>query len=208
MKRALALALLAGAAAAAPVTKKFARPVPTATAMPARGGWRTAHWGMSVDQVLAALPGEAVRVMVVERADPSIQVEVPKVTVLGIDSRASFFFGDKGLWKVRLSADVREKSDAVRGKPSMGDFESWSAELTKKYGPPATEKRTPWKTNTLSNLMMTSETATTQWVVEETAIELVYLFSHWQYLDNSKPETHTRLLAISYSDRAAASSNL
>ena len=190
MKIALVLALLAGAASAAPPPKKPSR-APTATAAPVRGGWRAAQWGMTSREVLAAFSGEA--------SEDGDALAIPKLDVTGIEMKAALEFRDGRLWRVVLSA-----LDA----PTMVQFDALAAELTKKYGAAAAQESRPFDIFQLAGITSTHESSSSSWVADDTAMELKYVWKSWK--DRSKPSTdkETKTLELAYSDRAAVSPNL
>lgn len=76
------LAMTVSAVLAAPVLAQAPPPHlarPSASAKAAGSGWRTTRWGMSEDEVLAALPGEAARL------EKKIELADGNVVSLGID---------------------------------------------------------------------------------------------------------------------------
>lgn len=209
MKR-LAALLLAACALAAPAFAQKKPKVPTATPVPivvqppTRGGWRAARWGMSVDQVLAVFTGEASRV-VPEKPwqDLSVQVEIRKLIVLRSEMQVSFCFRDGALRKVVLSANA---TDEAGGRPGPSDFDSFASELTRKYGAPATIEKTPLESTGLGRVFTLSESAKSSWIAGDTAVDLVFFFH--RKTEPAKPDAVTRILAVTYSDRSAASANL
>jgi hypothetical protein len=81
----------------------------------APGDWRSARWGMSVEEVLAAFPGEAFRI------DPPLKLADGNVVAVGIDGhevgahafRVRFVFeaGKLAIVSLRTPSDVRAGPD-------------------------------------------------------------------------------------------------
>lgn len=94
-------------------------------------GWRGARWGMTVDEVLKAFPGEAVRI------DPEMRLADGTVVAAGIDAhqvasrpfRVRFVFQDGKLSLVSL----RTPPDSYAGHEVFAEVEK---ALAARYGPP------------------------------------------------------------------------
>jgi hypothetical protein len=112
-------------AAAPSTTPPPPTPAPTPVPTPPLS-WRTAHWGMTQAQVLAAFPGEVQRLdRPVPLAKPqsgsrlsaaSSDVSIPKYEADGATFRVLFAFASSGLNRVHLSA-IRP------GTATCGDLE-------------------------------------------------------------------------------------
>lgn len=101
------------------------------------GGWREARWGMTDDQVLAAFPGEAMRM---ERPEllPSgseCRAWIPRYNVQTMEFEVLLCFGHAGLALVKLSTPT--SPDVLRGIGiNMAWFKTLEELLTVKYGQP------------------------------------------------------------------------
>ena len=93
--------------------------------------WRTVRWGMSREEVLAALPGEARRLSTPENygqpTPGATDIAIPDMTMGAIRYRALFGFGDGKLDRIHL---VVPKA----AYETCGDVER---ELTERHGKPA-----------------------------------------------------------------------
>jgi len=121
---------------AAPVAANTAPASPSAAAVqapavPVGEGWRNARWGMTVDEVLNAFPGEATRL------DPELKLADGAVVAAGIDVheivshrfRVRFVFEGGKLSLVSL----RTPPDWYAGPEVYGEIEK---ALTARYGRP------------------------------------------------------------------------
>jgi hypothetical protein len=124
---ACALVVGAGVAEAAPPADAPARRDEREVRAPAQGDWREARWGMSVEELLHALPGEA------KRLDPEVKLADGNVVAAGIDAcrlgsqrvqvRFVFEDGKLALVSARTPPDhyadaevFREFADHLRGE--------------------------------------------------------------------------------------------
>lgn len=98
--------------------------------------WRTVRWGMTKDEVLAALPGEAQRLAKPAEFGPatpgSSDVALPSYEADGIKFRVLFGFESSALNRIHLSA-------TKPGDAACGDLEKL---LTEKYSAPAARNDT------------------------------------------------------------------
>lgn len=126
------------APSAPPPTPPSAAPVTTTTTtMPAPPPvWRTVRWGMTRDEVLAALPGEAQRLATPAPYGPSMpgstDISIPSYEADGTAFRVLFGFAPGGLDRIHLSA-------IKPGDSTCGDLEQ---KLTEKYAAPAARNPT------------------------------------------------------------------
>ena len=109
----------------------------TTTTMPAPPPvWRTVRWGMTKDEVLAALPGEAQRLAKPAEFGPatpgSSDVTLPAYEADGIKFRVLFGFESNALNRIHLSA-------MKPGDAACSDLEKL---LTEKYSAPAARNDT------------------------------------------------------------------
>jgi hypothetical protein len=115
----------AAAATAAPATTTT-----TTTTLPPPV-WRTVRWGLTRDEVLAALPGEAQRLGTPAAYGPSLpgatDVAIPSYEADGAAFRVLFGFADSGLDRIHLTV-------IKPGDSSCADLEQ---KLTEKYAAPA-----------------------------------------------------------------------
>jgi hypothetical protein len=124
------------------------------------GNWREARWGMTVEEVLAAFPGEAFRL------DPELRLADGAVVAAGIehyaigahDLRVRFVFERDGLALVSLRTPP-----SVYAEPAV--FEELESHLRFTHGEPATI----WRDRDLIDLRQT------RWVVGGDAIDLEYI---------------------------------
>jgi hypothetical protein len=146
---------------------------------------------MTSGEVLAAFSGEA--------SKDGEAVKIPKLDIAGIEMKAALEFRDGRLWRAVLSAPL---------EPTMAQFNTLAAELTKKYGPPATQKSEPFDIYQLARTTMSSLRAESSWIAGDTSIELRY--DWYSFTDRSNPSSDkdTKTLDLVYSDRAAVSPNL
>jgi hypothetical protein len=119
------------------------------------GGYLASRWGMTPDQVLAAVP-QAIRD---ESAKPFrgavASIIIREVQIATLPMQVSFRFGQQsGRLENVLLQPVRDQDKAE------GDFERIEALLVEKYG-------RPW-------ISTTAEGRTSRWSFETTAIELSY----------------------------------
>lgn len=95
--------------------------------------WRSARWGMTVDEVLAALPGEAVRASPDEVAKGAAPVRMEGCEIAGTKFQAQFFFyRNSRLTKIVFAPS--SKRDA--GRPL---FDRIARMLAERHGPPKTD---------------------------------------------------------------------
>jgi len=133
----VAVALAATAARAASEAPASApSPAPAPAAAPgalasSTGDWRDARWGMSVEQVLAAFPGEAVRISPeVKLADGNVlAVGIDGYTFEGLRLQVRFIFSDGKLALVSLRTPQDKYPDAAA-------FEKLEKALVDRWGPP------------------------------------------------------------------------
>jgi hypothetical protein len=124
---------------AAPATTLAPPPTTVPTPPPV---WRTARWGMSKPDAMAAFPGEAQRLpQPAPFAQPqpgsslqagSTDVAIPSIDEAGVTFRALLGFGPAGLDRIHLAAI----------KPGAGTCEDVEKALTEKHGPPARRAKT------------------------------------------------------------------
>lgn len=128
------LALVALLAIATPALGRAQEPEP---ATPLHDlGWRTSRWGMSVAEVLAAFPGEAVRLEPGQRlADGNVvAVEIAAHEVAGERLRARFVFDDGrlALVSLRTPEDRYAKPEAYAAvRDTLAAAFGWSGEEAK-----------------------------------------------------------------------------
>jgi hypothetical protein len=118
---------------AAPTTT-LPSPTPVPTPPPV---WRTTHWGMTKDEVLAALPGEAQKLAVPVQIGPSrpggsSDLTIPAYEVAGVKFRVLFGFEAEALNGVHLSLSKAEFD-------TCSDVEKV---LTEKHSAPAQRENT------------------------------------------------------------------
>jgi hypothetical protein len=100
------------------------------------GGWRATTWGMTVEEVLKALPGEA------SRLTPEIKLADGNIVAAGIDRytfetvtfQVRFIFTDGKLALVSLRTPQDRPSDGAA-------FERLSRALVQRWGPPMESTR-------------------------------------------------------------------
>ncbi len=122
------------AGAAAPPTAGPAAPAAAVAPDEASGLWRAARWGMSVEELLVAFPGEA------RRLDPEIRLADGDVVAAGVDGQVvaghplvvRFVFTDGGLSIVSL----RSPAGAYAGERVYRDLQ---AHLKGRLGAPTYE---------------------------------------------------------------------
>ena len=119
----------------APATTAPATTTTTTTTMPPPV-WRTVRWGMTTNQVLAALPGEAQRLATPTAfgapTPGSTDIAIPSYDVQGVPVRVLFGFESNGLNRIHLSA-------VKPGDASCGEVEK---ALTDKHGAPLARSNT------------------------------------------------------------------
>lgn len=132
------LCLLLSAAPAAPApaaAAPAAAPAAGERLLDATAAWRAARWGMTVDEVLRAFPGQA------RRLDPAltladgkqVAVEIPSVRQGGLDHRVHFLFEGGKLALVSLKS--------LPAKPAAGsDFDAAKAWLAQESGQAGEER--------------------------------------------------------------------
>jgi hypothetical protein len=98
--------------------------------------WRTVRWGMTKEEVVAALPGEAQRLGTPVAFGPetpgSTDLAIPSYEADGVTYRALFGFAASGLSRIHLSV-------LKPGDSTCGDFEQ---RITEKNGAPAARNPT------------------------------------------------------------------
>ena len=114
-----------------------APPTTTTTTVPAPPPvWRTARWGMTKDEVLAAFPGEAQRLAKPADFGPSrpgsSDVAIPAYEADGVKFRVLFGFESNALNRIHLAA-------VKPGDATCSDLEKL---LTEKHSAPATRNDT------------------------------------------------------------------
>lgn len=133
----LCLLLSAAPAAPAPAPAAAAASAPAAgeRLLDATAAWRAARWGMTVDEVLRAFPGQA------KRLDPAlaladgkqVAVEIASVTQGGLDHRAHFLFEGGKLALVSLKS--------LPARPAAGsDYDAVKAALARDAGQAGEER--------------------------------------------------------------------
>ena len=106
-------------------------------ASPAVEGWRATRWGMTEDEVLAAMP-DARRVTDPERAPAGIpSLEVPGIDVGSTVLTAKLFFNDGRLVVVGILATRLNESDP----PVYNVFDAAETALIEKYGRATNNRR-------------------------------------------------------------------
>jgi len=107
--------------------------------------WRNASWGMTESQVLAAFPGEAVRLEKPDKYKKAIAtIGIPTFNVEGVPFKVRFGFANAKLTMINLSAEHLALAQ-VR-------YDQLKQTLTEKYGHPLTDRETSigpeatWKT--------------------------------------------------------------
>ena len=125
-------ALLALVLAAPPPDAPPPAPAPAQASAPATGGWRSTRFGMSAEQVLAALPGEAVRIVPpVKLADGNtIEAGIDGHPFEGLSFDVRFVFTGGKLALVSLRTPQRSPVDAtayVRLRDSLA--RQWGAPI-------------------------------------------------------------------------------
>ncbi len=99
----------------------------------APNAWRNARWGMTVDEVVAAFPGEALRASPAEIEKGAAPVRIDKCEIAGTSFQVRFFFYRASrLSQITLAPS--SKRDASRPV-----FDSLATRLTEEYGPPASD---------------------------------------------------------------------
>ena len=122
---------------ASPSTVAAAATTTTTTTLPAPPPvWRTARWGMTKAEVLAAFPGEAQRLarpadFGPPRPGPS-DLAIPAYEADGATFRVLFGFGPAGLGRIQLSAP----------KPSASTCEDLEKRLTAEHSKPSSRSDT------------------------------------------------------------------
>ena len=87
-------------------------------------------------------------------------------------------------------------------------FDELAAELTKKYGSPATQKLEPREIDHFTGATLVTEKADSTWIANDTAIELHYVYNSHESRMVGGISSLTHTLKLVYSDRAAVSPNL
>jgi hypothetical protein len=121
----------APAAPASPAAAPAGALVPTARLLDATAAWRTARWGMTVDEVLKALPGQAKKLEKEQRlADGKvIAVGIDTIPMGGLTYRAHFLFEGGKLALVSLRN--------LTSKAATGDdYEALRKQLAQETGTP------------------------------------------------------------------------
>ena len=141
---AAAFAIACGKKEQAPASKQEAPPsvapestTTTVTTIPTPPPvWRTAHWGMTKAEVLAAFPGEAQRLEQPADFGPkgagSTDVAIPAYEIEGMKFRVLFGFEKEALGRIHLAA-------IKAGDSTCGDVEKL---LTEKHSAPSDRSAT------------------------------------------------------------------
>lgn len=129
---------------------------------PATG--RNARWGMTVDEVVTAFPGEAVRASPAEVEKGSGPVRIDRCEIAGTSFQANFFFY-RASRLTQISLGPASKRDASRPL-----FDRLAKMLTDKYGQPATDVLD--QTLGVAGLRTTQKT----WQAPEVDIGLTYMY--------------------------------
>lgn len=134
-------------------------------------GWRGARWGMRVDQVLAAFPGEARRLDSAQSAGKSIQgrgaalVIIDTVVLDGTKLSATFHFARPD----SLNEVLLRHYDSSPISPSEHDYVRLLSLLTAKYGPRSASHEQRGRSVNLWSF----------WLLKSTTIELDYSLSQY-----------------------------
>ena len=120
----------------APATTAPTTTTTTTTMPPPPMVWRTVRWGMTKDEVLAALPGEAQKLARPADFGPgtpgSTEMAIPAYDEEGMKYRVLFGFAANGLDRIHLSAT----------KPGDSSCRDLEERLTAKYAAPAARNDT------------------------------------------------------------------
>ncbi len=129
----------------------------------APGVWRNARWGMTVDEVVAAFPGEAVRASPAEIKKGAGAVRIDRCEIAGTTFQANFhFYRSSRLTQiVLLPSSKRDASRAV--------FERLARMLTEKYGQPTDQHENQVL---LGDLRQSDKS----WKAADAEIGLVYMY--------------------------------
>jgi hypothetical protein len=139
-------------------------------------GWRDARWGMTPDQVIAALPGEAVRAGTDQFTDTNILVAIPSVQIERSKFKATFLFtpGTQRLKQIKL----------LSTPSNVDEFSMLEEKLTGKYGKPEIVSN-----DDRPQLASIDSTRRRVWNLGPTQIELKL----WETLDN---QTHHPIVSV------------
>lgn len=151
--------LVLGLVAQAALARAEAGPESRSLAEPA-GGWRSARWGMSPEEVLGAFPGEAAAIEpALLLADGSaVAVAIPSHTVAAQVFRVHFVFQRGGLALVSLRSPPDQTAPADA-------FEKLEKHFETQLGPPAERSRD-------AGLV---DMRQTRWDVGRTRVDLKYI---------------------------------
>ncbi len=130
----------------------------------APGAGRNARWGMTVDEVVAAFPGEAVRASLAEIEKGSGPVRIDRCEIAGTNFQANFFFY-KASRLTQITLGPSSKRDASRPL-----FDRLAKMLTEKYGQPATD--VPDQSMGVAGLRTTQKS----WEAADARIILTYMY--------------------------------
>lgn len=146
--------MIARLAALAAALVAAALPSPAAgQRLPARAEWRTARWGMTLDEVLKAFPGEATRLEppVTLKDGNVVAAGIARHDVAGVSFRVRFVFDPRaGLALVSLRTPEKDPATPER-------FAAVEKALVERFGPAAQRgaddnfvdmRQTTWKTAT------------------------------------------------------------
>src|ERR1035437_6271855 len=135
----------------------------TLAAQPAQedpGGWKAAKWGMTEDEVVAALPGQATRLLGLHN-DGTASVGVEHVMIAGHDFRVTFVPAKSG-GLIRVGMMPTEKN------PAEVVFQDLQKSLIEQPGPPASSQ------STRDGLLLGQ---VVKWDFPTTSVELTHTFS-------------------------------
>ncbi len=120
--------------------------------------WRAARWGMTVEDVLGAFPGEAVRAQASVSERISVRAAIEHAVIGTHTYNVSFFFGRDGrLAAVQMSPDTRGQS-AAHAYHELADW------LSGELGPPASHDARSRPSGTWSE--------TSSWTTPDSSISL------------------------------------
>lgn len=130
----------------------------------ARCAWQNARWGMTVDEVVAAFPGEAVLASPAEIEKGAAPVRIDKCEIAGTNFQAKFFFYRAS----RLS--MITFAPTSKGDASRPLFDRLAKMLTERYGQPTSD--VPDQSMGVADLRTTQK----EWAVADALIGLTYMY--------------------------------
>ncbi len=136
----------------------------TGRASDAPCAWQNARWGMTVDEVVAALPGKAVRASPAEIEKGAAPVRMDECEIAGTNFQAGFFFY-RASRLTKITFGPSSKRDASRAV-----FDRLAKMLTERYGPPTAD--VPDQSMGVADL----RTAQKRWETADLRIGLTYMY--------------------------------